>query len=311
MRKILAVIMLCAVLATLAPTAALGASAYQAYVNNPNMADRLHLRESPDAGSRSLGKYYNGTPVNVLERIDSSWVYVRIGGDPGCLTGYMMSKYLTTKPGDAFVSAMPLYIVTQSKWTVYQQPRKNAVTQTFVKGKHVYLMGFTPDWFHMLVRLEGEGDYSCFIPSSVEGLTCGMYAYVSNPNKNDRLHLRVKPNKSAKSLGKYYNGSEGQVYGQSLDGKWSYVDIYGRKGFMNNDYLCFEGERNNTYYNIPKVNMLVSDALRYEPSANSKRMNTLEKGEQAEVYGVLEDWLHVFTGSLMGFVRKSSTSFKD
>ena len=57
--------------------------------NNPDPADRLHLREQPDKGSRSLGKYYNGAPVQVLERGDD-WTRVRVGG----VEGYMMTRYL-------------------------------------------------------------------------------------------------------------------------------------------------------------------------------------------------------------------------
>lgn len=60
-----------------------------AVVNNPAPADRLHLREEADKTSRSLGKYYNGTPVEVLEK-GSSWSRVRIQD----MTGWMMSQYL-------------------------------------------------------------------------------------------------------------------------------------------------------------------------------------------------------------------------
>ena len=61
-------------------------------VNNPNPADRLHLRVSPERGATSLGKFYNGTPVRVLEE-RGDWVQVEIGLD-GNLTGWMMKKYL-------------------------------------------------------------------------------------------------------------------------------------------------------------------------------------------------------------------------
>ena len=57
--------------------------------NNPNPDDRLHLRELPKKDSRSLGKYYNGTPLQVLSR-DGEWTQVRIGQQ----VGYMMTKYL-------------------------------------------------------------------------------------------------------------------------------------------------------------------------------------------------------------------------
>ena len=57
--------------------------------NNNNPEDRLHLREKAEKGSRSLGKFYNGTPVKVLKR-GQEWTKVQIGP----MTGYMMTKYL-------------------------------------------------------------------------------------------------------------------------------------------------------------------------------------------------------------------------
>ena len=60
-------------------------SAY-ALIHNPNSADRLHLRAKPDKGSHSYGKFYNRTPVLVLERGDI-WTKVQIGRGGACLTG--------------------------------------------------------------------------------------------------------------------------------------------------------------------------------------------------------------------------------
>lgn len=61
-----------------------------AVVNNPDPADRLHLRDRKSKSGRSLGKFYNGTPVYV-ESIEGDWAYVRIGQYQH---GYMMRKYL-------------------------------------------------------------------------------------------------------------------------------------------------------------------------------------------------------------------------
>ncbi len=63
-----------------------------AVVNNPDSKDRLHLRTAPKKGADSLGKFYNGTPVQVIEQL-GDWCHVRIGLD-GHLEGYMMSRYL-------------------------------------------------------------------------------------------------------------------------------------------------------------------------------------------------------------------------
>lgn len=77
-----------------------------AVVNNPDPQDRLHLREKPDKGSKSLGKYYNGTPVHVSE-VHGDWVCVYIGDQ----FGWMMKKYLKFgsegKPLLCDTSAMP------------------------------------------------------------------------------------------------------------------------------------------------------------------------------------------------------------
>lgn len=60
-----------------------------AVVNNPNPADRLHLRTGKDRAATSLAKFYNGSAVQVLQ-LDGAWVRVRIGG----LEGWMMQQYL-------------------------------------------------------------------------------------------------------------------------------------------------------------------------------------------------------------------------
>ena len=63
--------------------------------------------------------------------------------------------------------------------------------------------------------------------------------YVRNPDPADRLNLRVKPNTSAVSLGKFYNGTP--VVAQSIDGDWAKVTICGVfSGYMHTDYLAFE-----------------------------------------------------------------------
>lgn len=64
-----------------------------AVVNNPDPADRLHLRVSADKSSRSQGKFYNGTPVRVLGA-RGEWTQVQMGLGSTAHTGWMMTKYL-------------------------------------------------------------------------------------------------------------------------------------------------------------------------------------------------------------------------
>ncbi len=61
-------------------------------VLNPDPADRLNLREGPDQGAASLGRYYSGVRALALfeARPTAGWRFVRIGD----LCGYMMADYL-------------------------------------------------------------------------------------------------------------------------------------------------------------------------------------------------------------------------
>lgn len=82
--------------------ARLDADAY-AFVNNDNPKDRLHLREKPDRKAKSLGKFYNRTPVLILSW-DGDWAHVRIGAGDANLEGYMMTRYLVRGGGNRDVS---------------------------------------------------------------------------------------------------------------------------------------------------------------------------------------------------------------
>lgn len=83
---------------------------------NSNPEDRLHLREKAERGSRSLGKFYNGTPVKVLNR-GKEWTKVQVGP----MTGYMMTRYLAfgsemkkVKPAVPFRD--PLHVTVPVTW---------------------------------------------------------------------------------------------------------------------------------------------------------------------------------------------------
>lgn len=85
-----------------------------AVVNNPNPKDRLHLREQPKLQSASLGKFYNGTPVFVLEE-QGDWVRVRLGTQ-GLLEGYMKREFLAFGASmDQVQPAFPDFVFLEGK----------------------------------------------------------------------------------------------------------------------------------------------------------------------------------------------------
>lgn len=97
-----------------------------AFVNNDNPADRLHLRESPSRNAKSLGKFYNRTPVRIVAW-EGDWAYVEIGTGESHLSGYMMTKYLVRGGGDrnvrsAFEMLMPTDAMGQDGAPIFSGP---------------------------------------------------------------------------------------------------------------------------------------------------------------------------------------------
>ena len=120
-----------------------------ATVSNPNPADRLHLRAEPSRDAASLGKYYNGTPVQVLEQ-KGDWTKVTIFG---CAEGWMMTKYLTF--GSAMDEVEPAWPVLfaregESGRMVYRLPDQKSPRGQACWSQLVVLGLVGGEWYHVL-----------------------------------------------------------------------------------------------------------------------------------------------------------------
>ncbi len=137
-------------------------SSNYAMVVNPNPADRLHLRERADKGSRSQGKYYNGTPVGVSAQ-DGDWSLVVFGDWQSWRRGYMMRRFLTFgQSGNALqldLSAMPqLSARDDGMLRVYREPQD---------GDYIWHMN--ADWNNMkVIGIIGGEWYHIWFPATGE-----------------------------------------------------------------------------------------------------------------------------------------------
>ena len=119
-----------------------------AVVNNPNPADRLHLRVKADRGAKSLGKYYNGTPVRILEK-KGDWVHVDVFG----VTGWMMKEYLALgSAGHAVEAVFPSRVAIEAKADhfVYAEPETGHPIANYQDTQHglLVLAIVGDDWYH-------------------------------------------------------------------------------------------------------------------------------------------------------------------
>ena len=69
----------------------LNANGNTMYVNTRTDGSQLNLRKEPSASSKAIGRFYTGTPVELISYTRTGWAYVRVGQ----LEGYMDADYLT------------------------------------------------------------------------------------------------------------------------------------------------------------------------------------------------------------------------
>lgn len=112
--------------------------------NSANPEDRLHLRAAPRKDAVSLGKYYNGTPVEVIEQL-GEWTHVRVLG----VEGYMMTQYLAFGRNTADVDQrVDSYLLTGEEAALYAHVKDEKPVCTIVKGPAVVgVLG--NDWYHV------------------------------------------------------------------------------------------------------------------------------------------------------------------
>lgn len=124
-----------------------------AIVNNPNPTDRLHLRSSESTQSVSLGKYYNGCTVVVLDNKSNSWDHVRIG----TTEGYMQNSFLAyDKQIDDATFSMPTALVANPNGSGVNLRIRNSssskITDYYPNGTQVTIMGVCGKWYHVQIN---------------------------------------------------------------------------------------------------------------------------------------------------------------
>jgi len=135
-------------------------TSHYAFVNNPDPADRLHLRTKPEKGAASLGKFYNRTPVRILEE-KGDWARVRIGREDTGLTGWMMKKYLAYGGEREDVHCAFQYLSQLEEYedtALLAEPRAGAASRGKVNGSF-YVIGVCGDEWMILMTDDGTVGY--------------------------------------------------------------------------------------------------------------------------------------------------------
>ena len=121
-----------------------------ATVNNPDPTDRLNLRTKPSKQAPTLGKYYNGTTIEVLGEEEEGWVKVRFGN----LEGYMQGDYLAYGEKRWQVKFPITEVKIENKGGKGLNLRQNQSIKSnslgfYKNGEMVYVYGVEKTWCHV------------------------------------------------------------------------------------------------------------------------------------------------------------------
>ena len=162
-----------------------------------------------------------------------------------------------------------------------------------------------------LAQMVLDGADLTTLPGTRETLAAALnrdgWAVVRNPDPADRLHLRVQPDRSAESLGKFYNGTPLSVLGQ--EGDWTRValGLDGPDGWMMTRYLAFGSEMDGVEPVFPHL-MYVLELEDRQPAYSAPREGPeKELAGAISVVGVVEDEFYILLTDLgdAGYVPQS------
>lgn len=275
-----------------------------AVVACPPGSGRLNLRAEMSVEAESLGRFYNGTLVRVVDA-EGEWAHVTIGASGlGTISGYMKAMYLDFMLRNVPVE-LPGITVTQAQGTaIYDRLGSGAaILATLEEGSTVSILGDLPNGYFVEV-----GGLTGYLPASTlpEGGTTNLptgenVMYVNNPNSAERLNLRAEASAQAASLGKFYNGTP--VVALAVSDGWTKVAVGPLTGWMMTKYLV-QGSPMTVGAQVVQThaNVVLLDA----PRQQGLTLTGFSAGTIIQLYGDLEDgWHYACWNNRWGFIEES------
>ena len=220
-----------------------------AVVNNRKVDDTvLNLYTGPSETHMILGKYPNGTTVDVLGT-EGDWAYVRLGDET--TEGYMFSQdlsfmenYLRQEITTAWRGEYGHKDITGQPAYLYSYPMEDAPRELMEERASMEVSEVFGVWYKVIYE-DKPGYVLCqyfSVTNAKEGLNDEgpIYAVVTNPSQRERLHLHKEPSVEAESLGQYVNGTHVRVL-EFREGDWWKVQVDGKEGYMVKKFLTVIG----------------------------------------------------------------------
>ncbi len=309
MKKRMRVLLILAMLLTLAATGVCESLFVDNRETDKIYPERLNLRAEPSKKGAILGLYYTGAEVENLGVVNEEFTKVKIGG----VTGYMSTEFLITQEeavrryGEE--SDFGAYRAAQVDLTGMWMNSLPLLSDTDVQseklatlesGASVALVGVLDDWAYIAAEQDGQKTFG-YVPldclTDVGGLKVSV---IAGKRADSKTILYNAPNNRADELMSLKNGTACfNLFGRK-EGEWRRVRVGGVSGWIRYtqaDNLFALGEQPRSvvpYY--PLLMQTKADALLYSVAGDeSAPYMTLGKDMKVEVLAECGDYGYVRT----------------
>lgn len=155
-----------------------------AIVSTSQTSTPVPLRDKPDKSADVFYAYHHGTLAKVLNKTNTEWWEVTIGG----VKGYMEAVYLKEMDFAEMTTELPVMNIKNKTDTGHLNLRErpsleSPIIRQYYNDEHVLLMGVSDEWYHVI----GYGGRVGFMkPEFLEASgTTGQYMFTE-----DLLQLR-------------------------------------------------------------------------------------------------------------------------
>lgn len=301
-----------------------------AVVNNPDPADRLHLRDKPATDASSYGRYYNGTQVTILGVV-ANFSYVLVEGDN---RGYMLTKYLkegqpatqpqsTSGTPDAFLGYA---VVSNAKVEEKLHLRANAKSGAtslgqYENGTTVAVVQASGDWY--LVNTWDQTGYMhkdyLLLDSELQTLVpLDTGIMIGESGMNGTFPLRTFPSSNAPLSYIPFQPYQTTVQILGKAGTFYHIAVDGQEGFIPTQWVVAGNSQQagiaNAYAVIKSPNVRDRLHLRKAAQRESTSLGQYFNGTQVQLlngnelthsqfaYSNPKGWAHVRIGNKEGYM---------